>query len=307
MAPRQSRDPDRSEKAPSSVRKAEANRQNALKSTGPRTLRGQTYSRRNSLKHGLFARDLFSECRVPSENPKEFESLHAQLREELQPVGRTEALEIEYIAVCWWKRARLWRHENAEMRVALGHVALRTSACPPREMLAPEHKTLLLMLENAQETIKATGEMPQGLKEKILATDPAFWTSVEERAREVARITDLQYLNKLVKEEKMAPALAKMIVEEHPTYKEARARIVPLLQSNIAILHLETYAKHRLESAQNVFYEQQAIPNSDALDKILRYAGMIDRDLNRAYDRLERLQRRRKGELVPPSLNLNLN
>jgi hypothetical protein len=98
-----------------------------------------------------------------------------------------------------------------------------------------------------------------------------------------------------------------MIVEEHPTYKEARAWIVPLLQTNIAIFHLETYAKQRLESAQNVFYEQQAIPNSDALDKILRYAGMIDRDLNRAYDRLERLQRRRKGELVPPSLNLNLN
>ena len=306
MAPRQSRDRDRSEKATSSVRKAEANRQNALKSTGPRTLKGKTYSRRNSLKHGLFARDLFSEFGVQSENPKEFESLHAQLREELKPVGRIKALEIEYIAVCWWKRARLWRHENAEMRVALGHVAVRTSACPPREMLAPEHKTLLLMLETAQETIKATGEMPQGLKEKILATDPAFWTSVEERAREIARITDLRYLNKLVKEEKMAPALAKMIVEEHPTYKEARARIVPLLQSNIAILHLETYAKQRLESAQNVFYEQQAIPNGDALDKILRYAGMIDRD-PRAYDRFERLQRRRKGEPVPPSLNLNLN
>ncbi len=135
MAPRQSREQDRSEKAPSSVRKAEANRQNALKSTGPRTLKGKTYSRKNSLKHGLFASDLFSEFRVPSENPKEFESLHAELREELQPVGRAEELEIEHIAVCWWKRARLWRHENAEMRVALGNVAQRASAFPPLEVL----------------------------------------------------------------------------------------------------------------------------------------------------------------------------
>ena len=34
---------------------------------------------------------------------------------------------------------------------------------------------------------------------------------------------------------------------------------------------------------------------------------MIDRELNRAYDRLERLQRRRKREQGPPSLNLHLN
>ena len=157
MAPRQSRDRDRSKKAPSSITKVEANRQNALKSTGPRTLKGKRYSRRNALKHGLFARDLFSEFTVQSENPKEFESLHAQLREELQPVGRTEELEVEYIAVCWWKRSRLWRHENAEMRAGFAHVAQRASACSPLEMVAPEYKTLLLALENAQEEIKATG------------------------------------------------------------------------------------------------------------------------------------------------------
>lgn len=307
MAPRQSRDRDRSKKAPSSITKVEANRQNALKSTGPRTLKGKRYSRRNALKHGLFARDLFSEFTVQSENPKEFESLHAQLREELQPVGRTEELEVEYIAVCWWKRSRLWRHENAEMRAGFAHVAQRASACSPLEMVAPEYKTLLLALENAQEEIKATGEMPQELKAKILATDPRFWRSVEKEARRIARITDVQYRNKLVKEEKITPALAKVLMEEHPTFKEVRAGLVPLLQSNLAIRCIETEAKQRLESAQNVFYERQAIPNGDALDKILRYAAMIDRDLNRAYDRFERLQRRRKGEPVPPSLNLNLN
>ena len=149
--------------------------------------------------------------------------------------------------------------------------------------------------------------MPQELKAKILATDPRFWRSVEKEARRIARITDVQYRNKLVKEEKITPALAKVLMEEHPTFKEVRAGLVPLLQSNLAIRCIETEAKQRLESAQNVFYERQAIPNGDALDKILRYAAMIDRDLNRAYDRFERLQRRRKGEPVPPSLNLNLN
>jgi hypothetical protein len=43
MAP-QLDDKSRSEKRPVSVRKVEANRQNALKSTGPKTPRGKAYS-----------------------------------------------------------------------------------------------------------------------------------------------------------------------------------------------------------------------------------------------------------------------
>jgi hypothetical protein len=47
-----------------SPRKVAANRQNALKSTGPKTPQGKVYSRRNSLKHGLFARN-WVDCAVP--------------------------------------------------------------------------------------------------------------------------------------------------------------------------------------------------------------------------------------------------
>ena len=42
-----------------SPRKITANRQNALKSTGPKTLRGKAYSRRNAVNHELFTMDLF--------------------------------------------------------------------------------------------------------------------------------------------------------------------------------------------------------------------------------------------------------
>jgi hypothetical protein len=38
-----------------SDRKAEANRQNALKSTGPKTLEGKTAVRLNAVKHGLLS------------------------------------------------------------------------------------------------------------------------------------------------------------------------------------------------------------------------------------------------------------
>ena len=46
--------------------KAESNRKNALKSTGPKTLRGKRYSRSNARTHGLYSRELLvSEADTP--------------------------------------------------------------------------------------------------------------------------------------------------------------------------------------------------------------------------------------------------
>jgi hypothetical protein len=58
-----------------SMRKAEANRRNALKSTGPKTPRGKGHSRRNALKHGLFAMDFYIAALTNWENPEEYQNL----------------------------------------------------------------------------------------------------------------------------------------------------------------------------------------------------------------------------------------
>jgi hypothetical protein len=42
-----------------SERKLQANRENAKKSTGPRTARGKRFSRLSAVTHGFFAKDLF--------------------------------------------------------------------------------------------------------------------------------------------------------------------------------------------------------------------------------------------------------
>jgi len=49
-----------------------------------------------------------------------------------------------------------------------------------------------------------------------------------------------------------------------------------------------------------------ASPDEGASDRVLRYETHLDRQLYRALDQLERLQRRRNGESVPPPLNFNL-
>src|SRR5437667_11173735 len=51
-----------------SLRQLDANRLNALASTGPRTENGKQQSRRNALKHGLTAETVIE----PLENPEEY-------------------------------------------------------------------------------------------------------------------------------------------------------------------------------------------------------------------------------------------
>jgi hypothetical protein len=43
-----------------------------------------------------------------------------------------------------------------------------------------------------------------------------------------------------------------------------------------------------------------------ALDRLFRNEAAVDRSLNQSLDRLERLQKRRSGERIPPSASLRL-
>ena len=64
------------------IKQINANKKNALLSKGPKTDLGKFNSSKNSLKHGLTAKQL-----VIGENLKEFEQYRDQMIEELKPVG----------------------------------------------------------------------------------------------------------------------------------------------------------------------------------------------------------------------------
>jgi hypothetical protein len=87
-----------------------ANRENAQRSTGPRTDAGKQATKFNALKHGLAAESLV----ISGENPAELDALRDQLRADHSPVGETEAMLVEEIAQCWW---RLQRTRSFEARI----------------------------------------------------------------------------------------------------------------------------------------------------------------------------------------------
>src|SRR5215210_510010 len=90
-----------------SRKQIQANRRNALKSTGPKTPEGKALARLNATKHGL----LSQEALLPGEDEDALKELAERLRAELQPVGEMESLLLERIIDATWRLRRLSRVE----------------------------------------------------------------------------------------------------------------------------------------------------------------------------------------------------
>jgi len=82
-----------------------ANRENAKKSSGPKTEEGKAKSSLNRLSHGFAS----SATIIPGENPEEFKSLLDDLTGEHQPVTPTEQILVEQMAVNQWLTLRAFR------------------------------------------------------------------------------------------------------------------------------------------------------------------------------------------------------
>jgi len=174
-------------------------------------------------------------------------------------------------------------------RVALGDFGRRALAaqaewCKERDK---EEEALILELQCAQEDIEVKGEVSQELKQKLFTAKPGL--------------------------EAVWPALEKHIEEMHVPLKQwresspkERASAVAVCIQIVVVKFLKLMGEFRAASILEISIAPHIIPNSKVLDKILRYETATDRSLSRALDRLERLQRRRKGEPVPPPMSVRL-
>jgi hypothetical protein len=86
-----------------SARKAEANRQNAQKSTGPRTPEGKAAVSLNAMKHGLLSKEIL----LSGEDEEALRELDERLRGELQPDGVVEVLLVDRVTSLLWRLRRL--------------------------------------------------------------------------------------------------------------------------------------------------------------------------------------------------------
>lgn len=102
--------------------KAESNRLNALKSTGPKTQDGKAASSKNAIKHGVYSEALT----VLGEVAEDYDALRSGLIVSLEPASVLEERLVDRLASLWWRLERAGRVERQGLRTMLN--GLRTDA-----------------------------------------------------------------------------------------------------------------------------------------------------------------------------------
>jgi len=318
-----------------SERRIQANRRNALRSTGPTTARGKRNVSRNAIKHGFLAREVVIAAGDGEENLKEFHDLIDKLCEYYEPVGIVEESLVQTIATCWWRKARVIRGENGEIRKRLDTMrvdrALRDSdkvnlyltvskmelgflgrenpadKIPLIEQWAAMQRVqttlrshhsglayLHALLENAKEEITRDGHISAETSGRIFC-DFGFWNCLFAFQCGYASAPAAEG------EGEFAGA-----VDDKEAKKRSAAVLAAIEHQLETIGIFKDYASEREELTRDAEARSFSLPPADATDKLLRYEAHLDRQLYRAMDQLERLQRQRMGEPVPPPLNVNL-
>ncbi len=306
----------------SSERQKAANRRNARHSTGPRTPTGKAAVRHNALKHGLLARDVVIASGEGKESQGDFDRLLSDLREDLQPVGVLEEALVERIAQCQWRLRRAARYENAEICRSYGvpgseddeeeaaPSSLVDSLLADLSSLPPVSGGVAMVLErttagidqclelvsDARLEVLAQGHLSRLTMKRLLAT---FGTKRDSVA--VACFMDnyplLDHDDEDDEDEPQYPHL----LQDPPPPEQAKRQLLRALGHEYDRLKERHEEAAEREARQRERWVAQCeldraclvLPDESVTDRLTRYETAIDRQLYKALDQLERLQRRR--------------
>ena len=279
-----------------SLKKLNANRKNALQSTGPRTPDGKQKARWNALKHGLLAREVVIRIGPGRERQADFENLLAALRQDLEPRGALEEILVENIAVCYWRLRRVLQAENGEIRGNLDgaeksfyiDLAMQAALARQKGLEQPSllwsstfglqflleflddlktevHATKGLSKASLRKTAEYFGDNPEGLAARCSA---ALSPPSDSSPTPAATIFESEFgsENRLLQ-----------ILDEQKTQ----------LQESLQFVRVDEFAS--IDS----LHDRLSLP--EAADRILRYEIAIERQMYRALRQLERIQHRRKA------------
>lgn len=270
-----------------SLKKLEANRRNAQLSTGPRTERGKRHSRRNSLKHGVLASALL--INDPSaEDFAGFQKLLSDLDRDLAPVGKLEEMMVERIAACWWRLQRALRFEaEAITRAAAEEQAKINKEGPPTS-----EEILGVVKESAEEA--AAIERDSLVNPNPVLPKKLHWVHLPPEMQQ-------RELTQRLKSRRLSGRLSQLL------------RIAELRQAKAMGMEAGsepngTAALQKIKpQATGPVDRPLSLPAEIDLSRILKYEANIHRQLAHAMNQLERLQRARRGENVPPPVNVSFS
>jgi len=283
------------------------------KGTGPRTAQGKERSKFNALKNGLFSKAVL----LKGESRAEYLSLLNGLRDDWRPEGTLEAVLVENLATILWRKRRLLQAENAEVSERMEYAKLEFVERQHAEAwdlkrAAVESGGLLKYTLN-RFVVREAKEIVQIFRVEFVirgfSTDPGllrklYGVNLDDQQRRSP------YGLRLVFElyAAMCVELAKEDGDDKSDETKCKQMMVAALDIEIERLtELEKFLE--TSDTQRIEYKLPAaiIPGQEASERLLRYETHLSREIDRILNQLERLQRIRNGQPVPPMLNVKLS
>jgi hypothetical protein len=292
---------------PVSSRKRAANRRNARASTGPRTLEGKRRSRLNALVHGRYARVAPRNLAALGEDPREYQTLLAELMEAHQPANSSERMLVEDIAALRWQRRRAERGQSGKQARAVEELEFRRrrQAIELRRTDAPVPFAALKLGLRTVEDSPGKFRMLLSYLEAILvsAQSRQFSPVVRDMLRTIYGIAPpasgleiISFWDKLSKSPPSSPEDDRLL------------SLCGRLEREIAVAteEFEVYKAEQVE-VSDARRDAALAPAGPEWKLILRQMNMIDRNLDRKLRLLLEVQRARtrSGSRAgrPPKLN----
>jgi hypothetical protein len=316
-------------------------RKNAAKSTGPRTVAGKARSRLNATKHGLRS----PRAVLPGESEGQWEAFRSGVVASLSPSGRLEEELAGRAALCLWRLRRVAAFEAGVIGSEVGDVIDAPAGeedAPLSAILSDSrHDDARRALELKREVIldwRGTHELFRrlpGLPDDAPlggADVEGFLSDISGEGpggEECFDYSDKSFLSALgipakftdapdkwggwtAGKLRQAVALAAAGFGTTPERLLAdaaasRAEAMAGLAEEEARLEEEVRRHERKEARRR---ERKAcaalMPDARTLDKLMRYESHIGRQLAQALHTLERLQKARSGQDVPPPQALDV-
>ncbi|HUC84844.1 MAG TPA: hypothetical protein VL970_06610 [Candidatus Acidoferrales bacterium] len=284
----------------------DANRRNARNSTGPKTDAGKAVAKLNALRHGILSQAVLVRGRCLHENQREFAALHRRLCEDLQPVGLLEEMLVEDILNAHWRLRRVLKAEAGEIALNVDTGEWDRNYVNP--MPKPKGWTFL----DDSTAHLWYSRLGQIIIEKILQKTRA---AIEQAGELTKAAIELAWFRG--EPTQLSQGLEEIRIEFQPKPDTAEPGDWRTPQKAAALAYLDERLRFIswLKPACELHEEKQEqarqaaamLPAPEVLDKIVRYETKLERQLHRAMNQLERLQRRRLGEAVPPPLAVDLS
>jgi hypothetical protein len=275
-----------------------ANRLNAQKSTGPRTDAGKAVSSRNAVKHTALAKALLVTSQSHQESSSEFSALCDEYHTSLEPVGPLEEMLVDRIVTAVWRMRRVRHAESGEIALNLERSDKKSDEPNPVPILLQAAE-----VTNREDVLKALDKSVPGC-EFILARLTDALAAVRRDGRLTSDTVNRFNSSFRGRAKTLTAPLLEMAValESNPAkldpailLRNHQTGVLEFLDRQIQYFE-EIMATRRSDPDASTRARQDAalLPTGQALERILRYETVLERQIFRSMEQLEKLQSRRR-------------